>query len=96
MPREGGDGDEWPVRQVDKSAGRGELWGGVVGEAGFKARGKYQEGEQRGSNNLWKERQRIGGEARQPRGSGGLKRSCEQECQPVGRQTTERKGLSDS
>ena len=29
MPREGGDGDEWPVRQVDKSAGRGELWGGV-------------------------------------------------------------------
>lgn len=30
---------KWPVRQVDKRAGREEWWGGVVGEADLKLRG---------------------------------------------------------
>lgn len=38
--RKRGDRLEGSVRQVDKRAGPAELWEGVVGEAGFKVRGR--------------------------------------------------------
>ena len=38
--RKGGDKHEGSVRQVDKRTGPAELSEGVVGEAGFKVRGR--------------------------------------------------------
>ena len=38
--RKGGDRHEGSVRQVDKRTGPAELSEGVVGEAGFKVRGR--------------------------------------------------------
>lgn len=38
--RKRGDRLEGSVRQVDKRAGPAELWEGVVGESGFKVRGR--------------------------------------------------------
>lgn len=69
--RKGGDRQEGSVRQVDKRAGPAELWGGVVGEAGFKVRGRSIRTTWLLFKNPWKERQGVSRGARQPRGQAG-------------------------